>query len=68
MSRTDSRATTRELRADLERNAADRNAVRDRRNWGTFASHKAVRVLKQAGNKTRRYQDRRVIARDLVEG
>jgi hypothetical protein len=65
MSRTDSRAAIRELKADLERNRADRNAVRDRRSWGTFASHKTVRALKRAGNKTRRYQGRREITRDL---
>jgi hypothetical protein len=65
MSHTDKRATIRELRADLEGNRADRNAVRDRRNWGTFASHRTVRVLKRAGNKTRRYQGHREITRDL---
>jgi outer membrane murein-binding lipoprotein Lpp len=67
MSHTDSRATVRELKADLERLSNDRNAVRDRRDWGTFASRKTVHAFKRAGNKTRRYRNQAAITRDLAD-
>lgn len=67
MSRTDTRATLRELKADLERRKENPDAVRDRRNWGTFASRKTARTLKRAGNKSRRYRGRHEINRGLAE-
>ena len=46
MSRSDTRGTVRELRADLQ----DTSAHRDRRNWnmtGTTATQRAVRMFKR---------------------
>jgi hypothetical protein len=66
MSRTDSRTTTRELRAALEAKYADPNAERGRRNWGTFASHKTTRVFKLRDRRRARHDGKKQTARESL--
>jgi hypothetical protein len=68
MSRTDSRMTIRELKAALAivKSRGNGNAERDRKNWGTFASHKTVRVFKRADRRRVRHQGKRQTAREIV--
>jgi hypothetical protein len=64
VSRTDSRTTTRELRAALAAKHADPNAERGRKNWGVFASHKTTRVFKLLDRRRARHDGKKQTAQE----
>lgn len=58
MSHTDSRTTTRELRAAIARHHANRMAEADRKNWGKMSSNK---FFDRLDRRRHRYSAKRII-------
>jgi hypothetical protein len=56
MSRTDTRTTTRALKADLAAREINPNVARDRHTWNWFSHPNTTRTYKKYHNRVNRYE------------